>query len=107
MIILKNLIFSPPFLAGCSVCLGKELPGSNAFLDFFGCIKMSQIPIWESQQLQVENSPRIHSSITTGAPSSTRANTVWAADFVLMFRTVDVDEPVARIGVVLFQTIKP
>ncbi len=28
---------SPPFPAGCFACLGKELHGSNAFLDFFGC----------------------------------------------------------------------
>ena len=31
----------------------------------------------------------------------------WTADFVLLFRAVDIDKPFSRVGVVLVQTVKP
>ena len=56
------------------VCLGKELQGSNAFLNFFGRIKMAHLSTCKVQSRASLKLTSFYSSITTGAPSSTRSN---------------------------------
>ncbi len=42
-----------------------------------------------------------------GVAHSNAAMTCWAADFVLVFCAVNIDEAVARVGIVFFQSLEP
>jgi hypothetical protein len=102
------------------VCLGKELQGSNAFLNFFGCIKMAHLSTRKIQSRAGKTCQPLffdHDScafidkteqldyVRIAHPHASMARRV--ADFVLVFGAVNVNEAVARVRVVLIQAIKP
>lgn len=94
---------SPPFPAGCFVCLGKELHGSNAFLDFFGC---AQIWLLSNQDRRFcFHKVKQLNHICVAHSNATVARRL--TDFVLVPRPVNVNEAIAGIGVVFVQTIQP
>jgi hypothetical protein len=103
------------------VCLGRELQGSNAFLNFFGCITMApfstcKVRIRASLRTYhllffdydgrafIDKIEQLH-HVRIAHPHASMARRV--TDFVLVLGTVNVNEAVARVRVVLIQTIKP
>ena len=101
---------SPPFVASCTARLGSH--GNNVSLVSFGCIAgrfRLKVPTpksrlyydWHALVNQVEqfNYIRIPHSHTTAAGGR--------ADLVLVLGAVNVDVAVARIGIVLVQSVEP
>jgi hypothetical protein len=105
------------------VCLGRELQGSNVFLDFFGCVSpvnLSDSLAGEATVLQTVNEILhdlffndhrcvvIHeieqlNDIRISHPNAAAAR--GAANFALVFCAVGINEALARVGIVVVQSV--
>ena len=106
------------------VCLGRELQGSNVFLDFFGCVslKIARRPSGEATALQTLNGAlrdlffddywcvvihEIEKLDDVGVAHPNAAAAGGSADFAFVLRAVDINETLARVGIVLVQSVQP
>ena len=96
---------SPPFAAGC---FGLFRQGTKVKQRFSQLFWMGQY--WANSRFNDDRRPiidQIEQFNYIGAAHPNAAMARWAADLVLVFCAVNVDEAVARVGIVLFQSIEP
>jgi hypothetical protein len=115
MITLKNFnLFRLLSQQVASVCLGRELQGSNVFLIFFGCVSHAGsalqrggltalffndywcVVIHEFEQLN---------DVRVAHPNAATAGR--AANLALVFCAMDVNEALTRVSIVLVQSVQP
>jgi hypothetical protein len=113
----KFQIISPPFAASCSTRSGSY--GSNVSLPWFGCmigkilartLQLATRNLIGNSCLNYDRRAFIHEIEQFDyirVPHSNATTAMGSADLVLMFSTVDIDEAVACIGILLVQSVEP